>query len=68
MANIIYSRCVYCQSIDIDVVEFSECGSDRTTKTVQLFDCGQPFNVSVVEFSQCGSDRTAKTVQLFDCV
>ena len=68
LATVDDGSCVYCQSIDIEVVEFSECGSDRTTKTVQLFDCGQPFNVSVVEFSQCGSDRTAKTVQLFDCV
>jgi len=57
-----------CDTIDIQVVEFAGCGSDRTTKTVQLFDSGDTIDIQVVEFAGCGSDRTTKTVQLFDCV
>jgi len=66
-ATIDDGSCRFCDVINVSVVEFSECGSDRSTKTVQLFDCGQPLNVSVVEFTGCSSDRTTKTMQLLDC-
>ncbi|NMF58420.1 hypothetical protein [Pseudanabaena yagii] len=56
-----------CQSIDVSVVEFTGCGSDRSSKSVQLFDSGGLVDVSVVEFGGCGSDRSFKSVQLYDC-
>jgi hypothetical protein len=61
--------CLYgCDTIDIEVVQFVGCGSDRTTKIVQLFDSGDFIDIEVVQFAGCGSDRTNKIVQLFDCV
>jgi len=67
-ASIDDGSCLYnCQHEDIVVVEFSDCGEERISKTVKLITNGEFEDIVVVEFSDCGEERSLKALRLFNC-